>query len=144
VVLMNKFSLNVFICISLFSDYLIAYPTQDASKEDTYIGQQFVISKNFSSGRNISSKGQVFYFIASDAYRTMQARKFQDWSFAEVDTRNIYRVLKNDSVRIVGTKFSGNILEVKLLSGSDKGKNYFAIKDEIEKNFLSLEIDETT
>jgi hypothetical protein len=141
---MNKFSLNVFICISLFSDYLIAYPTQDASKEDTYIGQQFVISKNFSSGRNISSKGQVFYFIASDAYRTMQARKFQDWSFAEVDTRNIYRVLKNDSVRIVGTKFSGNILEVKLLSGSDKGKNYFAIKDEIEKNFLSLEIDETT
>jgi hypothetical protein len=141
---MNKFSLNVFICISLFSDYLIAYPTQDASKEDTYIGQQFVISKNFSSGRNISSKGQVFYFIASDAYRTMQARKFQDWSFAEVDTRNIYRVLKNDSVRIVGTKFSGNILEVQLLSGSDKGKNYFAIKDEIEKNFLSLEIDETT
>ena len=141
---MNKFSLNVFICISLFSDYLMAYPTQDASKEDTYIGQQFVISKNFSSGRNISSKGQVFYFIASDAYRTMQARKFQDWSFAEVDTRNIYRVLKNDSVRIVGTKFSGNILEVKLLSGSDKGKNYFAIKDEIEKNFLSLEIDETT
>jgi hypothetical protein len=122
----------------------MAYPTQDASKEDTYIGQQFVISKNFSSGRNISSKGQVFYFIASDAYRTMQARKFQDWSFAEVDTRNIYRVLKNDSVRIVGTKFSGNILEVKLLSGSDKGKNYFAIKDEIEKNFLSLEIDETT
>jgi len=91
---MNKFSLNVFICISLFSDYLIAYPTQDASKEDTYIGQQFVISKNFSSGRNISSKGQVFYFIASDAYRTMQARKFQDWSYAEVDTRNIYRVLK--------------------------------------------------
>jgi hypothetical protein len=141
---MNKFSLNVFICISLFSDYLIAYPTQDSSKEDTYIGQQFVISKNFSSGRNISSKGQVFYFIASDAYRTMQARKFQDWSFAEVDTRNIYRVLKNDSVRIVGTKFSGNILEVQLLSGSDKGKNYFAIKDEIEKNFLSLEIDETT
>jgi len=141
---MNKFSLNVFICISLFSDYLIAYPTQDASKEDTYIGQQFVISKNFSSGRNISSKGQVFYFIASDAYRTMQARKFQDWSYAEVDTRNIYRVLKNDSVRIVGTKFSGNILEVQLLSGSDKGKNYFAIKDEIEKNFLSLEIDETT
>jgi len=141
---MNKFSLNVFICISLFSDYLIAYPTHDASIEDTYIGQQFVISKNFSSGRNISSKGQVFYFIASDAYRTMQARKFQDWSFAEVDTRNIYRVLKNDSVRIVGTKFSGNILEVKLLSGSDKGKNYFAIKDEIEKNFLSLEIDETT
>lgn len=141
---MNKFSLNVFICISIFSDYLIAYPTQDASKEDTYIGQQFVISKNFSSGRNISSKGQVFYFIASDAYRTMQARKFQDWSFAEVDTRNIYRVLKNDSVRIVGTKFSGNILEVQLLSGSDKGKNYFAIKDEIEKNFLSLEIDETT
>ena len=61
-----------------------------------------------------------------------------------MDTRNIYRVLKNDSVRIVGTKFSGNILEVKLLSGSDKGKNYFAIKDEIEKNFLSLEIDETT
>jgi len=141
---MNKFSLNVFICISLFSDYLIAYPTHDASIEDTYIGQQFVISKNFSSGRNISSKGQVFYFIASDAYRTMQARKFQDWSFAEVDTRNIYRVLKNDSVRIVGTKFSGNILEVQLLSGSDKGKNYFAIKDEIEKNFLSLEIDETT
>jgi len=35
-------------------------------------------------------------------------------------------------------------LEVQLLSGSDKGKNYFAIKDEIEKNFLSLEIDETT
>ena len=42
---------------------------------------------------------------------------------------------KNDGIEIVAAKFNNSIYEVKLLDGFYKGKTYYLIADELEKNF---------
>jgi len=74
----------------------------------------------------------------------MQAQRYQEWSFATVDSRNLYRVVRNDSLKVIALKFNDDIAQVELLSGPDKGRKYYAIKDEIQKNFLKREKDESS
>ena len=52
-----------------------------------------------------------------------------------VDGRNLLRLKKNESIEIVASKFNDSIFEVKLLDGFYKGKTYYLIADELEKNF---------
>ena len=52
-----------------------------------------------------------------------------------VDGRNLVRLKKNESIEILASKFNGSIYEVKLLNGFYKGKTYYLIADELEKNF---------
>ena len=52
-----------------------------------------------------------------------------------VDGRNLVRLKKNESIEIVAVKFNNSIYEVKLLDGFHKGKTYYLIADELEKNF---------
>jgi len=112
--------------------------TKEDSKESLEIGEYLVINSNYSKSRFFSSDGQVLYFVPGDAYRIMQARRFQDWEFVDVDDRNLYRVVKNDAIKIIETLFSGSIVKVELLTGPDKGRKYFAIKDALEKNFIKV------
>ena len=80
--------------------------------------------------------GQVVYFLSSDAYQTYRSRKFQTWdTFSIVDGRNLVRLKKNDDIQIVESKMNNSIYEVKLLNGFYKGKTYYLIADELEKNF---------
>ena len=53
--------------------------TKEDSKETLEIGEYLVINNNHSKSRFLSSEGQVLYFVPGDAYRIMQARRFQDW-----------------------------------------------------------------
>jgi hypothetical protein len=90
------------------------------------------------NGSNNSSfgNGQVVYFLSSDAYQTYRSRKFQTWdTFSIVDGRNLVRLKKNDDIQIVESKMNNSIYEVKLLNGFYKGKTYYLIADELEKNF---------
>ena len=90
------------------------------------------------NGSNNSSfgNGQVVYFLSSDAYQTYRSRKFQTWdTFSIVDGRNLVRLKKNDGIQIVESKMNNSIYEVKLLNGFHKGKTYYLIADELEKNF---------
>ncbi|MEK9650185.1 MAG: hypothetical protein VW146_04455 [Gammaproteobacteria bacterium] len=132
-----KFFIGISLSLILLSS-VISADELDNPDEIIKIGQNLVISSNYSKSRFLSSEGQVFYFVPGDAYRIMQARKFQDWDFFEVDARNLYRVVKNDSIKILETLFSGSIIKVELLNGPDKGRKYYAIKDELEKNFLRV------
>jgi hypothetical protein len=52
-----------------------------------------------------------------------------------VDGRNLVRLKKNEGIEIVASKFNNSIYEVKLLDGFYKGKTYYLIADELEKNF---------
>jgi hypothetical protein len=113
--------------------------TKEAPKEIPEIGSYLVINSNYSKGRFFSSEGQVLYFVPGDAYRIMQARRFQDWEFVDVDDRNLYRVVKNDAIKIIETLFSGSVVKVELLTGPEKGRKYFAIRDELEKNFIKVD-----
>ncbi len=99
------------------------------------MGTVWQLIKNGSQSSSFGS-GQVVYFLSSDAYHTHRSRKFQTWdTFSMVDGRNLVRLKKNESIEIIASKFNDSIYEVKLLDGFYKGKTYYLIADELEKNF---------
>ena len=132
------FTLATFSIIFASTNYLFADSSESSIEEGVAIGETFVINENFSLGRNISGKGQILYLTSGDAYRNLQAQRYQEWSFATVDSRNLYRVVRNDSVKVIALKFNENIAQVELLTGPEKGRKYYAISDELQKNFLKL------
>jgi|TARA_B100001758_G_scaffold239016_1_gene242878 hypothetical protein len=118
---------------------LIATPNLLAEAADDLevdlMGTVWQLVKNGSPSSSFGS-GQVVYFLSSDAYHTHRSRKFQTWdTFSMVDGRNLVRLKKNESIEIVASKFNDSIYEVKLLDGFYKGKTYYLIADELEKNF---------
>ena len=123
----------------LIFSFVIATPallaeTADDSASDL-TGTVWQLVKNGSPSSSFGS-GQVVYFLSSDAYHTHRSRKFQTWdTFSMVDGRNLVRLKKNESIEILASKFNGSIYEVKLLNGFYKGKTYYLIADELEKNF---------
>ena len=132
------FTLATFSIIFASTNYLFADSSESSIEEGVAIGETYVINENFSLGRNISGKGQILYLTSGDAYRNLQAQRYQEWSFATVDSRNLYRVVRNDSVKVIALKFNENIAQVELLTGPEKGRKYYAISDELQKNFLKL------
>ena len=99
------------------------------------MGTVWQLIKNGSQSSSFGS-GQVVYFLSSDAHNTHRSRKFQTWdTFSMVDGRNLVRLKKNESIEIITPKFNDSIYEVKLLDGFYKGKTYYLIADELEKNF---------
>ena len=123
----------------LFLSLIIATPTLLAETVDDseldLMGTVWQLIKNGSQSSSFGS-GQVVYFLSSDAYHTHRSRKFQTWdTFSMVDGRNLVRLKKNESIEIVASKFNDSIYEVKLLDGFYKGKTYYLIADELEKNF---------
>ena len=114
---------------------LLAETTDNTDSEADILGTIWQLVKNGSSNSSFGS-GQVVYFLSSDAYHTHRSRKFQTWDiFSMVDARNLVRLKKNEGIKIVASKFNNSIYEVKLLNGFYKGKTYYLIADELEKNF---------
>mgnify|MGYP001316694217 FL=1 len=112
---------------------LLAKAADDSAPDLT--GTVWELVKNASPSSSFGS-GQVVYFLSSDAYHTHRSRKFQTWdTFSMVDGRNLVRLKKNESIEILASKFNDSIYEVKLLDGFYKGKSYYLIADELEKNF---------
>ncbi|MAU74843.1 MAG: hypothetical protein CMA22_06540 [Euryarchaeota archaeon] len=112
---------------------LLAETTDDPVAD--LMGTVWQLIKNGSQSSSFGS-GQVVYFLSSDAHNTHRSRKFQTWdTFSMVDGRNLVRLKKNESIEIIMPKFNNSIYEVKLLDGFYKGKTYYLIADELEKNF---------
>ena len=112
---------------------LLAETTDDPATD--LMGTVWQLIKNGSQSSSFGS-GQVVYFLSSDALNTHRSRKFQTWdTFSMVDGRNLVRLKKNESIKIITPKFNNSIYEVKLLDGFYKGKTYYLIADELEKNF---------
>ena len=89
---------------------------------------------NANSNKLSPTNSKVLYFMPNDAYHTYRARKFGDWDvFSIVDSRNIERLNKGDAIEIIDTKYNDKVLEVKLLSGFNKGKNFFIITEDLER-----------
>ena len=114
---------------------LLAETADDSDPAADLLGTVWQLVKNGSSNPSFGS-GQVVYFLSSDAHNTHRSRKFQNWDkFSMVDGRNLVRLKKNESIEIVASKYSNSIYEVKLLNGFYKGKTYYLIAGELEKNF---------
>ena len=119
--------------LTIATPSLLAETADDPA--DDLMGTVWQLVKNGSQSSSFGS-GQVVYFLSSDAYHTHRSRKFQTWdTFSMVDGRNLVRLKKNESIEIVASKFNDSIYEVKLLDGFYKGKTYYLIADELEKNF---------
>ena len=123
----------------LIFSLIIVTPTLSAEiADDPEVDLMRTVWQLIKNGSQSSSfgSGQVVYFLSSDAYHTYRSRKFQTWdTFSMVDGRNLVRLKKNESIEIVASKFNDSIYEVKLLDGFYKGKTYYLIADELEKNF---------
>ena len=114
---------------------LLAETTDNTDPAADILGTIWQLVKNGSSNSSFGS-WQVVYFLSTDAYHTHRSRKFQTWdTFSMVDGRNLVRMKKNEGIEIVASKFNNSIYEVKLLNGFHKGKTYYLIADELEKNF---------
>jgi len=119
----------------LVTPNLLAETADDLDPAADLLGTVWQLVKNGSSNPSFGS-GQVVYFLSSDAHNTHRSRKFQNWDkFSMVDGRNLVRLKKNESIEIVASKYSNSIYEVKLLDGFYKGKTYYLIAGELEKNF---------
>ena len=119
--------------IILLAPNLFADEKDEATTD--LIGSVWQLVKNGSPSHSFGT-GQVVYFLPSDAYHTLTSRKFQTWdAFSMVDGRNLVRLKKNDEIQIVNSKRNDSIYEVKLLNGFNKGRTYYLIAEELEKNF---------
>ena len=131
---MIDFKKNLLLFILIITAPILFAETAD-DPEAELVGTVWQLIKNGSPSASFGS-GQVVYFLSSDAYHTHRSRKFQTWdTFSMVDGRNLVRLKKNESIEIVAVKFNNSIYEVKLLDGFYKGKTYYLIADELEKNF---------
>ena len=119
--------------LSLFVLDLAAETKEDQQQD--FMGTIWQLVKNGSHSSSFGA-GQVVYFLSSDAHNTHRSRKFQTWDvFSMVDGRNLVRLKKNESIKIIASKFNDSIYEVKLLDGFHKGKTYYLIADELETTF---------
>ena len=100
-------------------------------------GEKWYLNAN--SNKLSPTNSKVLYFMPNDAYHTYRARKFGDWDvFSIVDSRNIERLNKGDAIEIIDTKYNDKVLEVKLLSGFNKGKNFFIIIPDKTRNTVYI------
>jgi hypothetical protein len=133
---MNMIDFKKYILVISFiilTPSLVAETTDDP--EVDLMGSVWQLIKNGSPSSSFGN-GQVVYFLSSDAHNTHRSRKFQTWDvFSMVDGRNLVRLKKNESIKIIASKFNNSIYEVKLLDGFHKGKTYYLIADELETNF---------
>ena len=132
-------SLILFCSISQFN------LADDKQADELLKGSTWQLIRNGSYSQS-HGVGQVVYFLSSDAYHTHRSRKNQMWdAFSPVEARRLVRLKKNQELIIFDTRVNGAIHEVKLLNELYKGKTYFLIADELEKNFKQeTEEDEKT
>ena len=132
----NYLSFTIFITFISFDIF--------SSDEEIIIeeGQKWVLESR--SNKLSPSTSKVLYFFSTDAYNTYYARIFSDWSsFSVVDGRNLVRLNTGDQIEVIKSVHQSKVYEVKLLSGYEKNRKYFVIKDDLLNDYiLSEEKDE--
>jgi hypothetical protein len=77
--------------------------------------------------------------MQNDAYNTLHARTFGNWDiFSVVDSRDLQRLNKGDSIKILESKYSDRVYKVKLLSGFNKNKKFYVIAEDLKSYFKLL------
>jgi hypothetical protein len=80
----------------------------------------------------LSSDAKVLYYIPNDAIRTQNAREFGDWDiFSIVNSRDIERLNKGDSIELIESIYNKKVYKVKLLSRYNKNKIFYVITDDL-------------
>ena len=86
------------------------------------------------------ANSKVLYFFSTDAYNTYYARIFSDWSsMTIVDGRNLVRLNTGDQIEVIQPRHQSKVYEVKLLSGYEKNRKYFVIKEDLLNDYKLIE-----
>ena len=98
-------------------------------------GQKWSLEKR--SNKLSPTNSKVLYFFSTDAYNTYQARIFSDLYI--VDGRNLVRLNTGDKIEVIQPKHQSKVYEVKLLSGYEKDRKYFVIKEDLLNDYKLVE-----
>ena len=98
-------------------------------------GQKWSLEKR--SNKLSPANSKVLYFFSTDAYNTYQARIFSDLYI--VDGRNLVRLNTGDKIEVIQPKHQSKVYEVKLLSGYEKDRKYFVIKEDLLNDYKLVE-----
>ena len=98
-------------------------------------GQKWSLEKR--SNKLSPTNSKVLYFFSTDAYNTYQARIFSDLYI--VDGRNLVRLNTGDQIEVIQPKHQSKVYEVKLLSGYEKNRKYFVIKEDLLNDYKLIE-----
>ncbi len=98
-------------------------------------GQKWSLEKR--SNKLSPTNSKVLYFFSTDAYNTYQARIFSDLYI--VDGRNLVRLNTGDKIEVIQPKHLSKVYEVKLLSGYEKDRKYFVIKEDLLNDYKLVE-----
>ena len=98
-------------------------------------GQKWSLEKR--SNKLSPTNSKVLYFFSTDAYNTYQARIFSDLYI--VDGRNLVRLNTGDKIEVIQPKHQSKVYEVKLLSGYEKNRKYFVIKEDLLNDYKLIE-----
>ena len=98
-------------------------------------GQKWSLEKR--SNKLSPTNSKVLYFFSTDAYNTYQARIFSDLYI--VDGRNLVRLNTGDQIEVIQPKHQSKVYEVKLLSGYEKDRKYFVIKEDLLNDYKLVE-----
>ena len=101
-------------------------------------GQKWSLEKK--SNKLSPANSKVLYFFSTDAYNTYYARIFSDWSsMTIVDGRNLVRLNTGDQIEVIQPRHQSKVYEVKLLSGYEKNRKYFVIKEDLLNDYKLIE-----
>ena len=101
-------------------------------------GQKWSLEKR--SNKLSTANSKVLYFFSTDAYNTYHARIFSDWSsMTIVDGRNLVRLNTGDQIEVIQPRHQSKVYEVKLLSGYEKNRKYFVIKEDLLNDYKLIE-----
>ena len=98
-------------------------------------GQKWSLEKR--SNKLSPTNSKVLYFFSTDAYNTYHARMFSDLYI--VDGRNLVRLNTGDKIEVIQPKHQSKVYEVKLLSGYEKNRKYFVIKEDLLNDYKLVE-----
>jgi len=133
-----KTSMNKYILTFLITCSFQELASKDISNIEIISDQIWSLHKK--SNKLSVTNSEVLYFMPNDALKTLQARRFNNWDqFSFVDSRNLVRLNKGDSVKIVESMYYNKIYKVRLLDGLEKNREFFVITKDLRKNFKITE-----
>ena len=130
---MNKYILTLLISLSFQG-----FASTDTSDIEIISDQLWSLNKR--SNKLSPANSEVLYLMPNDAINTLHARRFNDWDeFSVIDSRNLVRLNKGDTVKIVESRYNNQIHKVMLLDGFEKNREFFIITKDLKKNFKLIE-----
>ena len=127
--------------IIIFTSFILIISFEINADGDEVViekGQKWSLEKR--SNKLSPANSKVLYFFSTDAYNTYHARIFSDWnSMTIVDGRNLVRLNTGDQIEVIQARHQSKVYEVKLLSGYEKDRKYFVIKEDLLNDYKLIQ-----